>query len=49
MTFYKLYWQSGRFSIKSKSKFVLKTLLTKILIAIIVIVLLVVALKEIYP
>lgn len=26
MTFYKLYWASGRFSIKSKVKFVMKTL-----------------------
>jgi cell division protein YceG involved in septum cleavage len=36
MTFYKLYWASGRFSIKSKVKFVLRTLLIQILLGIIV-------------
>lgn len=34
MQFYKLYWASGRFSIRSKVIFVLKTLLFKILIMI---------------
>ena len=36
MQFFKLYWTSGRFSMKSNIKFVLKSLLKKILIVIII-------------
>ena len=48
MKFYMTYWQSGRFSVGSKIKFALKSLLIRILILIILIGVLYFIVKEVY-